>query len=130
MAVAFEDRFAAWLTASLQQQPPATVRAFALNLYESAGKRGVRFAVELVGADRFDPNDPDWPCYETWRPTTRGIDIPITFSGDRWELCLVKVRGFVEERLQNDPLIQERLDAVEGVGIGFVDGDLFLIRVR
>jgi len=114
--------FERWLDKSLKENIPTEVKAFSFNLYEPPGG----FGIEIIGAAYFDENDPDWACDEIWEPKQRGIEIPIEFSGNSWEECLKKMESIARQYLQQG---QERniLLASEGVGIGFVDGDISII---
>lgn len=120
----FENTFISWLHASLTAPIRDEVKAFAFNLYEPAGEPGVKFGIELIGAGVFDEDDPDWPCEEIWEPETRGIGIPVNYSGGDWESCFARMKALVENLLAEDSEVAERLKTVQGIGIGFVDGDL------
>ena len=45
----------------------------------------MKFRIELIDSGEFDEDDPDWACDEVWVPVPRGINIPLTYSGDTWE---------------------------------------------
>lgn len=123
----FEKHFESWLNESLAQEIPSSVNAFSFNLYEPAFVDNVKFGIELIGAEAFDEDDPDWACEEIWEPKTRGIDIPISYSGDTWEACLEKLKTLVTKHLGTDSPFIQVLKSKQGVGIGFVDGDLEII---
>ncbi|PQO40983.1 hypothetical protein [Blastopirellula marina] len=129
-ALPFEDQFRNWLRASLSDGPPADVVGFAFNLYEPGDDPDSKFGVELVGADEFKLHDSDWPCEEIWEPNTRGLHIPRNYSGDDWEGCLAKLRELLKEVLAGDSVAAQTLRSVEGVGLGFVDGDLEIVWHR
>lgn len=57
----FRAEFNAWLDEALGQDIPSSVVAFSLNLAEP-------WCIEIIGADQFDPADPDWACEETSGP--------------------------------------------------------------
>ncbi len=123
----FEDHFSAWLTNSIGQTIPGTVKAFCFNLNEPAGVKGVKFGIELVGTNSFDEDDPDWGCDEAWSPQPRSIPIPLDYSGRTWEECLEKMKDMVGRTLLQETQTTRRLKASDGIGIGFVDGDLEII---
>jgi len=125
MDMDFESDFATWLASSLSQCIPDSVIAFSFNLYEPAMVDGVKFGIELIGSGEFDANDPDWACDEIWEPEIRGVNIPITYSGEAWEECLQKLKALVI--LELDSPETEILKSRRGVGIGFVGGDLEII---
>ena len=62
----FENTFESWLSNSLSQEIPDSVRAFSFNLYEPALVDDVKFGVELIGAESFNEDDSDWACDEVW----------------------------------------------------------------
>lgn len=126
----FESDFESWLNESLAQEIPSSVKAFSFNLYEPAFIDGVKFGIELIGSEAFDENDPDWACEEVWEPKTRGIYTPISYSGDTWEVCLEKLKALVIKQLGTDSPSIQLLKSKQGVGIGFVDGDLEIIWKR
>lgn len=102
MNLDFEKRFNSWLEACLGQAIPDTVKAFSFNLYEPAGDPVVKFGIELVAAGMFSEDDPDWACDEVWEPKTRGISIPVEFSGEEWQPCLQKMKALVLKQLGVD----------------------------
>lgn len=51
----------AWLDNVLARHIPEGVGAFCFNIYADAWDN---WSMELVGAEGYDPRDPDWPCYE------------------------------------------------------------------
>lgn len=120
----------AWLEQALQSPLPDAVVGLAFNLGEGAAGDDAGFCIELVGTDRFDAGDSDWPCDEIWAPPQREIELPYALTGQRWEECLVKVRDLLLQALAA-PRFGPRLTAqVQGIGLGFVDGDLLLLWQR
>ena len=126
----FEKVFEDWLEKSLEAEISDEVKAFSFNLDESAYEDGYEFGAELIGAERFDLNDEDWACDEIWEPIQRKIYIPISYSGETWESCLVKMRNLVIKYLSSNKSTAQKLKSREGVGIGFVDGNLEVIWSR
>lgn len=55
------DKVSAWLDDVLKQNIPDDVEAFCFNLYDDGNSS---WSMELVGTERFDENDFDWPCDE------------------------------------------------------------------
>ena len=51
----------AWLDDVLDRRIPEGVGAFCFNIYADAWDN---WSMELVGAEAYDPRDPDWPCCE------------------------------------------------------------------
>lgn len=124
----FESRFRSWLDDCFATPVEENVKAFSFNLYEPAGESDVRFGIELIGAGSFDEDDPDWACDEVWEPQTRGISIPASYSGADWESCLAKMAALLERELSQDSPAADRLKNSLGIAIGFVDGDMTVIR--
>ena len=116
-----------WLDTAASQASH-DIAAFSFNLYEPAGEPGVKFGIELIGAETYSADDPDWPCNEIWSPAPRGINIPGAFSGSSWEDCLSKTKALVQEYLASTS--GRWLQTSEAVGIGFVDGDLEVVWSR
>ncbi len=83
--------------------------------------------IELIGAGMFDENDPDWPCDEVWEPVPRNLFIPVGYSGENWESCLQRLRALVLKEFDADSPAARMLQSSQGIGIGFVDGDLEII---
>jgi len=125
--MSFEDEFSRWIDDSLAGDTPKSVKAFCFSLYEPAGLTGVKFGVELIGAGRFDENDPDWACDEVWDPQVRGVPIPKKYSGQSWESCLQKIKTLLLRKLSTNSRSVDRLKSSEAIGVGFVDGDLEVI---
>lgn len=125
----FEARFQIWLDEALKNSIPKTVRAFAFNLFEVpvSGKTSNRFAVELIGASHFSQADTDWPCTEVFEFTPRSLEIPNSFSGSTWQECLDVMTRLTVDYIGSNSAGSAKVRAVDGVGIGFVDGDLRIL---
>ncbi len=128
--MSFSEDFARWLDGSLPSELPREISAFSFNLFEQS-KEGSKFGIELVGAGEFDENDPDWACAEVWEPSqSRNFDIPESFCSDGWEDCLSKTAQIIRTILDSDNRLAATLKSVEGVALGFVDGDLHIIHTN
>lgn len=123
----FPAQFKEWLSSALQPPVPDEVRAFSFNLFEPALVDGVRFGVELVGAEAFDPENTDWVCEEVWAAQPRKLNIPVAFSGDHWEECLEMMKALLQSVLEEQAGISKALKSRQAVALGFVDGDLCVI---
>jgi len=119
----FEASIYQWVNESLANGLPLKVKAFSFNLYET----GVNFGIELVGTSEFDEEDADWACEEVFEPKQRQIDIPLSYSGETWQQCLEKMKSLMLVYLETNELGAVVLKQAQGVGIGFVDGDLELL---
>ena len=98
----FEIEFQKWLAGNLNEEIPEAVQAFSMNLFEPYQVKGVKFGIVLIGADRFEPNDDDWACYEVWSPNGRELLIPIEYSTDDWKECLKKIKILARAFLNMD----------------------------
>lgn len=118
----FEKTFEYWLEESLSVDIPENVCAFAFNLFECGD-----FGITIIGAERFDSNDEDWTCDEIWHPSQRTTDIPLSYSGENWEECLVKIKQLIIKILDSNKTVSNKLKSSKAVAIGFVDGNLQII---
>jgi hypothetical protein len=120
----FKTKLYEWANKALSKTIPDQVKAFSFNLFETP----VGFGIELIGAGSFDENDEDWACDEVFEPTQRQLDIPIAYSGKNWEQCLKKMKTLVLQYLNSNEPGAVILNKAQGVGIGFVDGNLELLK--
>lgn len=101
---------------------PFDVAAYNFNLYEHERT----FAVQLIGAARFDSDDSSWTCDEVFSSGEDLFEISREVAGTDWQNGLTAaselIRNYVRLGAQS-----ERLRVAQGVGVGFVDGDLDLI---
>ncbi len=111
--------FAQWLDASLSGDLPSEIAAFGFNIYEDGD---YRWALELIGSSWFDKDNSDWACDEVF--TTR--DTSFTWKSKKApDAILADVRKALERYLlegQYHSILQSK----QGIGLGFVDGDLIL----
>jgi len=124
----FETDFTEWIAKAVENGVPDAVRAFAFNLFELAQADEARFAVELVGTSEFSGTESDWACTENWEPIQRTLRIPISFSGEAWGECIWRVQSLIQNMLESDSNPSRILKSRDGIGIGFVDGDLRIVR--
>lgn len=64
-----EKDFIDWIDGQLNEDIPAQIVAFNINIYEYP------FSIEIVGSSEFDPEDEDWACNEDWLPKNRLISV-------------------------------------------------------
>ena len=120
--------FSEWLARAVEKGVPESVRAFCFNLLELGRDDGGRFSVEVVGANKFSATESDWACEENWEPMDRILNLPASVSGETWESCLSAVQSLIQKTLATDSEVARILKSREGIGVGFVDGDLHIIR--
>ena len=117
------NEFEAWLDAALEADLPEDIAAFNFNLYEDDE---YLWSIELIGASRFDAEDPDWACDELF--TNR--EEPLSWSAETdWETVLETMTQYVEKYLE-DGKYADILKDSDAVGIGFVDGDITIVHVN
>jgi hypothetical protein len=129
-AIVFEKEFEKWLLESLQSDIPPEIKAFSFNLFEPFGEEEIEFGIELIGANTFDENNPDWACNKIWEPINRQLSIPTSYSSSDFEICLDKMKALIKIVLKSNKHISDKLQQCEATAIGFVDGDLHLIYLR
>lgn len=126
------EHFALWLDALLENnEMPESAVAFNFNLYEDRSEEtGEKmYGMQLIAADRFDPDDEDggWACYEAWTSEEDMFYLDFSDEGDVDEKRLMEVfTELCSEYLENGKY-KDILLGSQGVGVGFVDGDIDLI---
>ena len=117
------NEFEAWLDDALSAELPEDIAAFNFNLYEDGD---YLWSIELIGASRFDTEDPDWACDEVF--TNREEPLSWTAETD-WENVLETMTDYVVKYLQEGKYA-DMLREYQAVGIGFVDGDITIVYVN
>lgn len=112
-----------WIDNILSKELPSEIRALNFNLYEEENDL---WSMELVGTSSFDLIDEDWACDEIF--DTR--EVPIRWEQIApWEEVLEEMSGLINQYLEKGKYA-EKIKAYQGVGIGFVDGDLKLLYIK
>ena len=112
-----------WLNKVLKGHIPQDVVALYFKLQENGHHR---WSMELIGSNRFDPQDNTWSSEETFDFGTKKK--PLTWrKWTNWQTILVDMTQFVKQYLENG-CYAELLKSYQGIGIGFADKDLFLIH--
>lgn len=116
------DELATWIDKALAQGLPEDIVAACFNIYEDADNS---WSLELVGCSSFDPDDDDWACDEVSDFGTR--DNPFTWNskGD-WETVLADLKKKLTRYLETGRSA-DKLKKLDGVAVGFVDGDLIIL---
>lgn len=115
------NTFAAWVGRALTKASSFRVAAYNFNLYEDVAS----WDFELVGTSRFDIDDQEWACDSIYSHP---------------ELCRYRRQHVGEEREQalafaielvstylRSGAKKEMLRSSEGIGVGFVNGDLSIL---
>lgn len=112
--------FEKWVDKSLSTELPEGIEAFCFNLYDDGNGQ---WSVEIVGAASFDRSNSDWACDEVF--TTRKT--PLRWESNKtWEDILSSSTAILKEYLEKGKYAS-LLRGKQGIGIGFVDGDLVLL---
>ena len=119
------NEVANWLNNVINQDIPEEVVAFCFNLYEDGNNA---WSMELVGTERFDVDDEDWPCDEVTDFGTReGL---LAWNKDsEWDVVLEEMSTVLRQYLENGDYAHI-LKSKEGIGIGFVDGDVAILFTK
>ena len=111
-----------WIDTILKTDMPDNVVAVCFNLYEEGGGE---WSMELVGSDRFDLEDEDWPCYEITNFNSRKN--PYKWEMEySWEEALAYMVKELRKYLENGKYA-ELIKSRTGVGVGFVDGNIEIL---
>ena len=101
------------------EELPSDIVALSFNLYEPYG-------LEMVGSIWFDEKDEDWACDEDFEPIQRSCP-DFKISDDlEWEEVLEIVTATLKALIKE--LADLRLFKVEHIAVGFVDGDLIILK--
>lgn len=115
-----EKEFFNWLDDILSEKLPDNIKAINFNLYENTDNK---WSVELIGASVFDENNSDWACYEVY--TTRENPYVLVKESD-WETIKSLFTSYLNKYLDLGKY-SDVMKKYNGVGIGFVDGDLSIV---
>jgi len=110
-----------WVDRILSKHP-MEVAAYNFNLYE----HDCSFAIQLIGATRFDSDDASWACDEAFSSGEDLFEIPHEIGGRDWQDGLTTAKQLIMSYLRRGAQ-REMLKVAQGVGVGFVDGDIDLV---
>ena len=121
------EEFAQWLDNLLENNDmPAETKAFCFNLYEESETDHI-YGIQLIAADHFDENDPDWACDEVWSSEEDIFTVDTSDEDDTgWKHAQDLFTEMVNEYLESGSF-SKILKSAEAVAIGFVDGELELL---
>jgi hypothetical protein len=122
--VELSTALSSWLErVSAKEEPPKSVVAFNVGLLETEDG----YSAYLVGADRFDEDDSDWACEESFTPKERYLAIPRgTFK--KWEAVQAAVVDATRKFLTSAVGKKSFLAKAKAVTVGFDDGDLERVK--
>lgn len=114
-----------WLDSILEQSIPREVAALNFNLYEDGSNH---WSIELVGTGSFDLENEDWGCDEIFDFGTR--ENPLAWKEEKaWNEILDEMIQIMKRYLQQGKYACV-LKKYQGVGIGFVDGNIEILFVQ
>ena len=120
----FERKFTSYLNDAFRDINEPNIKGYCFNLFEPAGIKNIKFGLEIIGASEFNKNDSNWPCKEIWEPEQRQLMIPVSWSSEEYELCLERIKELINKKLKSQSFFVKNLKAAQGIGVGFVDGNL------
>lgn len=114
-----------WLDIVLKQNIPTEVVALNFNLYDDGDNN---WSIELIGTDTFDSEDEDWACNEVYDFGTRKN--PFRWNEEKeWNEIFDEMVNILKKYLESGKY-SSILKGYQGIGIGFVDGDLEIIFTK
>ena len=118
----FYSMLETFIDCALEEAIPSEVKAVCFNLYEDEGSK---WSMEIIGTSSFDKDDPDWACDEVSDFGTRNVPFYWTEETD-WESVLSEITKHLEIYLSNGACA-DKLKSLEGVAVGFTDGNLNIL---
>lgn len=112
----------AWLDQVLYGDIPATTVGFHFNLYEDLES----VHVQLVGTGSFVIEPTYWPGEETFTTGEDDFFLPFSVAGANWQEWLKSIQTLLSEYLESGEQATV-LKRSQGVGLGFVDGDMHVL---
>jgi shikimate kinase len=117
------NEFEKWIETIFNQELPGKIKAINFNLY---GENNNSWSLEMVGTENFDLYEEDWACDEIF--DTR--DNPLRWEEQAaWEDILEEISGILLTYMEKGQYA-DKIKTYQGVGVGFVDGDIKLIYVK
>ena len=112
--------FTTWLNKVLQSPLPENTKAINFNLYEEAQPN--TFGIQFVATSNFELNNDDWACDEI---LSSNGNMFFFANSNGWEHALKEVEENVKAYLEKEE--SSILKKYDGIGLGFVDGDLIIV---
>ena len=114
--------FFAWADRLLNVEVPKGTVAFHFNLYEGIDS----VHVQLAGTESFSTVPEYWPGGETFSSGDDVFHVPFEVAGTNWQEWLEALRRLASSYIatgKNSGVLRSS----QGVGIGFVDGDMYVL---
>ena len=111
------QEISAWLNGVLCRHIPEGIGAFCFNIYADAWDN---WSMELIGAERYDPRDADWPCCEVTDLGTRSNMFRWEESIG-WHQTVREMCKYVERYLEEGDFAHV-LKSAEAVAVAYISG--------
>ncbi|NIY94619.1 hypothetical protein [Vibrio diazotrophicus] len=111
-----EQDFCDWLDTQLSEDIPERIIAFNINIYESP------FLVEIVGTEEFDLDNEDW------LPKKRQIEVSESLFGSSWQTAEQNLLQFTKQYVNSCGSISQKALSNKSLSIGFVGGNLNIVK--
>lgn len=119
-----KKQFYDWLDYNLKEIPNNVI-AINFNLYEGTENT---YDVEVIGTEEFSKEDDDWACEGVFLTEDSLFSIPIHNGISDWEEGMSYIKEMIEDYVKISKYYSN-LQKLQGLGIGFVDGDIELISL-
>ena len=116
------DDFEKWINGIFSKEIPEDVVAAVFNIYDDGDGD---WSVEVVGTSSFDEDDEDWACDEVTNFDSRENRFAWNESYE-WEDAFEEVVKILNKYLE-EGTYKDKLKELNGIGAGFVDGDLEIV---
>jgi len=115
------NNFTSWLNEILKNPLPENTKGINFNLYEEENPN--TYGIQFVATKSFDLNDDDWACDDIF---SSGENMYFFTNKNNWEQILKEIELNIKDYLdkENESTV---LKNYEGIGLGFVDGDLIIL---
>ena len=116
----FMQSFIPWLDRIMAGPLPEEIIAVNFNLYDDGDSC---WSMEFIGTRSFDADDPDWACDEVFISRDSTLH---WVQNTGWQQVLEDTVHTIRAYLANGTY-SGRLKAYQGIGAGFVDGDIVIL---
>jgi hypothetical protein len=122
MSELVKSDFFTWADGVLTRPVPKNTVAFHFNLYQ--GNDSVH--IQLMGIDSFEGSEDYWPGAKTYSTGEDVFHVPFESAGVGWPEWLESLKRLVSDYIAYGKR-SDVLRSTKGVGIGFVDGDMYVL---